>query len=944
MTDPLGNPFTITYTNGSISEQKNYTLSINKTGNGSGNIKVNGQTKTLPYSGIFRGNSSDSVEAVFQTNSSFAGWSGDITSSENPILILMNGNKSLNAKFSLVQYSVTINKTGSGGVKVNDTLKVLPFTQLYEAGSKIKLEAVADPGNSFSGWSGDLNSVNNPDSIIIDANKTITAGFTPNVKFTLSLDKSGSGQIKVNDTIRTLPFSSAYNNGSQVKLEAVPDQGNVFSGWSGSFIGLTNPVIIVMNGNKTIIGNFKPIQYNLVITKSGNGSGQVKVNGVAQALPFVGAFNYGTIVNLEAVSDKGSNFSGWGGDLSGNANPAAITINGDKSVTATFEVIKYTLSIASLGNGSGQVKINGLLQALPYSALFDYNSNVTVESVPDTLSRFVAWSGDLSGTANPSVLTMSGNKSVSAEFQIIQYTLTVNKGGSGKIKINGALVTLPYTALYNIGTSLTVEAIPDSSSKFTSWSGDLTGNTNPAVIKMDKDKVITALFDVNIYSLTIDKGGNGTGQLKVNGGIKSLPYSGTFSFGVQVTLEAIAPSGSNFNGWSGDISGSQNPVTITINGSKKITATFQIIVYNLTINGSGSGSGQIKVNGNLRNLPFAGSFNSGANLTLEAIASSGSNFSSWSGDLSGSSNPVAVTMDGNKTITSIFTINAPNVPLLSYPGNNYKYMPVDLLLKWSKISNALSYHFQLSADSSFSKVLINDTTLVNPQISVRKLQNKTKYFWRIRAKNLGGYSNFSQAWSFLTQIEAIVCPTFLKVSLNGSQINLDWNDNSTNETGFQIFRKNGDSSSTKPYVNIGSVGQNVNSFSDLNMSTGDIYTYLVYAYNEDTISCFTNQASIQTVTAVLENQIPKKFEMYQNYPNPFNPATNISFDLPSEANVSLKIYDILGREVAIIINNEYKSAGKYTVSFNGSSLTSGEYIYVIRAGEYRAVKKFIILK
>ncbi len=90
--------------------------------------------------------------------------------------------------------------------------------------------------------------------------------------------------------------------------------------------------------------------------------------------------------------------------------------------------------------------------------------------------------------------------------------------------------------------------------------------------------------------------------------------------------------------------------------------------------------------------------------------------------------------------------------------------------------------------------------------------------------------------------------------------------------------------------------------------------------------------------------IPKDFTLYQNYPNPFNPATTIRYDLPKQSIVELTIFDILGRKVKTIINNESKQAGRYEVSFNASSLPSGVYFYRITAGDYVSTKKMLLVK
>ncbi len=85
------------------------------------------------------------------------------------------------------------------------------------------------------------------------------------------------------------------------------------------------------------------------------------------------------------------------------------------------------------------------------------------------------------------------------------------------------------------------------------------------------------------------------------------------------------------------------------------------------------------------------------------------------------------------------------------------------------------------------------------------------------------------------------------------------------------------------------------------------------------------------------------YELYQNYPNPFNPITTIRYALPQDGFVTLKIYDILGSEIATLVN-EQKSAGKYEVNFNASSLSSGVYIYKIQSGSFTNSKKMLLLK
>lgn len=89
--------------------------------------------------------------------------------------------------------------------------------------------------------------------------------------------------------------------------------------------------------------------------------------------------------------------------------------------------------------------------------------------------------------------------------------------------------------------------------------------------------------------------------------------------------------------------------------------------------------------------------------------------------------------------------------------------------------------------------------------------------------------------------------------------------------------------------------------------------------------------------------IPSEYFLLQNFPNPFNPSTTIKFNVPERSAVALKVYDVLGKEVATLLNEE-KSEGSYEVEFDGSDLTSGIYFYRLQASGFVETKKMILLK
>ena len=85
------------------------------------------------------------------------------------------------------------------------------------------------------------------------------------------------------------------------------------------------------------------------------------------------------------------------------------------------------------------------------------------------------------------------------------------------------------------------------------------------------------------------------------------------------------------------------------------------------------------------------------------------------------------------------------------------------------------------------------------------------------------------------------------------------------------------------------------------------------------------------------------YDLAQNYPNPFNPSTTIKYQIPNAGNVTLKVFDILGREVTTLVD-EFKSEGRYEVNFNAGKLASGVYIYSIKSNDFTASKKLLLLK
>ncbi len=98
-----------------------------------------------------------------------------------------------------------------------------------------------------------------------------------------------------------------------------------------------------------------------------------------------------------------------------------------------------------------------------------------------------------------------------------------------------------------------------------------------------------------------------------------------------------------------------------------------------------------------------------------------------------------------------------------------------------------------------------------------------------------------------------------------------------------------------------------------------------------------------TIIQELSDVLPTKFRLYNNYPNPFNPSTTIHYELPVEGFVTLKVFDVLGRELAVLVQ-EYLKAGQYNVTFNAEVLPSGVYIYRLQTADFVDTKMMILMK
>jgi photosystem II stability/assembly factor-like uncharacterized protein len=179
-------------------------------------------------------------------------------------------------------------------------------------------------------------------------------------------------------------------------------------------------------------------------------------------------------------------------------------------------------------------------------------------------------------------------------------------------------------------------------------------------------------------------------------------------------------------------------------------------------------------------------------------------------------------------------------------------------------------------------------------------------------------------------------------AISETEITLTWCDNSSNEDGFYIYRSDGVSGA---YQFLTTISSNITSYTDASLTNQKSYWYRVCAFNSVGRSSLsldaTSTAGVVAVEA--EPELPTVFALNQNYPNPFNPTTTIEFSLPHSCEVSLKIYNLRGEEVATLVS-EAMPAGNHKRVWSANELSSGVYFYRLQAGTFVQTRKFLLVK
>ncbi len=539
-----------------------------------------------------------SVTALPDSGWLFTGWSGDAETLRNPLELSISTPLALTANFDeITLHDLTRAVTGLG------TIVAQPDQASYLSNESVTLTAVPAAGWGFLSWEGALTGSENPATLPMNQDRSVTANFAPLVPI---YEESFDGLIIGDDPggwLDTGPFSSLTE---QDNFEVQDDGGNQSFCTSSTATNIhSHQTDLVIPGSGyqysgrmrinaprggigvTFFSQFPGSTDYYRLRRYGSGSFHLTPTGidglnglvVSNVTPQPGVW-YRFLIEVDALSDRTEvkariwresdpeppdwqvNATDTSADrLTGGHAGLWSFSDGSKcwddlSVLAlqTGPLVTYTLGTSVIGNGTVM-----LSEDLP-----EYNAGVTLtlEAIPDPGWRFVGWQGDLTGVENPTGLQMLDNHNVTAVFEeIVQHTVSVSPTGQGTILAN------PDQPTYDSGTTLSLTATPDVGWLFNGWSGDVISNDNPLNLTVLSDLSINAEFiPITQHPVAVTVDGQGT--------VARSPDQPTYDLGSTVTVTATPAPGWQFSDWSGAATGNTNPLVLTIAGDVALTATF----------------------------------------------------------------------------------------------------------------------------------------------------------------------------------------------------------------------------------------------------------------------------------------------------------------------------------------------------------------------------------
>lgn len=305
------------------------------------------------------------------------------------------------------------------------------------------------------------------------------------------------------------------------------------------------------------------------------------------------------------------------------------------------------------------------------------------------------------------------------------------------------------------------------------------------------------------------------------------------------------------------------------------------------------------------------------------------------------------------SLFSLFTFSIfsqPSSPILVEPPKDVDVVNTPVILEWNNVPGAICYRVEIYTDTTSPDKFEGtcNAPTAHFEIPATEIDFNTVYYWRVFACDNQGWSAPSDFFNFKTRAAGV---SGTIGNLIDGVIDLIADEKVSSSQGNQLISR-----LEKAKLRYDQGYKLLSLFEMVLFKARVIILRLSNQISAATSNELHYEADgvidliadeVQARGVILpsvENYlVPKDFELSQNYPNPFNPSTTIEYSIPKDANVSLKIFDVLGKEVATL-ENSHKSAGTYIVNWNASNFSSGIYFYRITAGNFTETKKMFLVK
>lgn len=476
----------------------------------------------------------------------FVNWSGDFNSSSSALTFNITDDIDLTANFTLTTHTVVVSVFPENAA----TVDIQPRQQIYTYGTHVTFTVTASEGYEFIGWSGSVTSSDNPLSIVVEENINLVANLRLTTHtLTVNVEPSDAALVEIN------PIKDYYTYFDTVTIKLNINEGYEFLGWSGSFVGFDNPLLLKVKGDVSLTASLKLTTHTISVEINPTNAGLITKH------PELEFYTYGTTVTIIAEPLEGYWFDNWSGDVSFLDSSISIVIKNNLSLKANFVPSLHTVNLVILPKPDA-----GSVRKIPEQLYYTYGTTITIQAVANEGWEFVGWYEDdqMISTEAAFETLIKKDKILTASFKLTTHTVlvTMNPLNAGSFSIN------PFLDYYNYGTEISITAIPQVGWEFVGWTGDVNSNSNPLNLEVKKNLSVYANFKLSTYTIIVNINPPWAGEVRL---VPELSY---YTYGTTVTIQAIPDRKHKFERWEGDLSGSIPVLTFIVDGEKRVTAKF----------------------------------------------------------------------------------------------------------------------------------------------------------------------------------------------------------------------------------------------------------------------------------------------------------------------------------------------------------------------------------